>query len=240
MRKLLAFVGLFLAPFAVFGQGENLSSFNALTLTYNFHPKFFIYAEGQIRGIADYSYPDYYELKGGLGYSISKDHKPLLGVGRYVNYTSRVLTKEELRVWLQDIIVFSTGRLKFENRLRAEQSWFFEPMTARSSQRNRFRYRLNVSLVLNSKKMQPGAVFLNAYDEIFLTTPAQPLFARNRVYGGLGYQIDRSVGIAGGYLWQREFEAKGNTNRHFIYLALNITLEKKGDSPHVFEFPAAD
>jgi hypothetical protein len=36
-----------------------------------------------------------------------------------------------------------------------------------------------------------------------------PTFARNRVYGGFGYQIDDYFGIVSGYLWQREFEAKG-------------------------------
>lgn len=237
-RSLFAIFSLCTLP--LFAQEESVSSFDAVTLTYNFHPKFFLYAEGQMRGIADYSYPDYYELKGGLGYNLSPNHKPLIGVGRYVNYTSHALSKEEVRAWLQDIITFSSGRFKFENRLRAEQSWFYEPQKELSSKRNRFRYRLNVSVLLNSRKMVPGSLFANAYDEVFLVTPTHPAFSRNRVYAGLGYQIDANLGVAGGYLWQREFEAKGNTNRHFLYLALNITIDHQSHPSKTVEFPAAD
>jgi hypothetical protein len=77
-----------------------------VTLTYKFHPKFFLYAEGQLRGNEDYTYPDYYEIKGGLGYNLTKNHKPLSGLGRYVNYKDHSLSKEEFRVWLQDVIDF--------------------------------------------------------------------------------------------------------------------------------------
>ena len=237
MKKL--FISFFvLAAFFVFAQSEHISSFSAVTVTYNFHPKFFLYGEGQLRGIEDYSYPDYYEIKGGLGYNLTKNHKPFLGIGRYANYKNHALSNEEFRVWLQDIISFKQGIVKFENRFRAEQSWFYEPQTDVHSKRNRFRYRLNVSLPLNAKEVKPGTVFANVYDEIFFVTPMKPTFARNRVYGGFGYQIDHNFGIASGYLWQREFEAKGNKNLHYLYLALNITLDKAEDKD--YHFPGAD
>lgn len=223
-----------------FAQKENISSFNSITLTYNFHPKWFLYAEGQLRGVEDYTYPDYYELKGGIGYHLTRNNKPFLGVGRYVNYKDRALSKEEVRVWLQDVFVFSSGSVKFENRLRAEQSWFYEPATDLASKRNRLRYRLNVSVPLNSKKMHPGTVFANVYDEVFFVTPMKPTFARNRVYGGFGYVVDDRVGMATGYLWQREFEAEGTKNVHFLYLALNITIDYKADHEKVLDFPGAD
>lgn len=223
----------------LFAQKEHISSFNSLTVTYNFHPKWFLYAEGQMRGIEDYTYPDYYEIKGGVGYNLA-NHKPFVGVGRYVNYKDHQLSKEEIRVWLQDVLVFNKGMVKFENRLRGEQSWFYEPSTGLSSKRNRFRYRLNVSVPLNSKKMQPGTVFANVYDEVFFVTPMKPIFARNRVYGGFGYVVDEHVGLATGYLWQREFEAKASRNLHFLYLALNITVDYRSPHEKVLDFPGAD
>lgn len=219
---------------------ENFSSFNAVTVSWNFHPKFFIYGEGQIRGIKDYSYTDYYELKGGLGYNLTKSHKPLIGFGRYVNYKNHDLSKEEFRVWLQDVLVKNFGIFKFENRFRAEQSWIYEPYKSLNSKRNRFRYRLNISVPLNSKKIEQGTVFANAYDEIFFVTPAKPIFARNRFFGGFGYQIDENFGLATGYLWQREFEAKGNRNLHFLYLALNINIDTSKQEGLEIYVPSAD
>lgn len=221
-------------------QKEHASSFDAITLTYKFHPKFFLYGEGQLRGISDYSYPDYYELKGGVGYYLTKDHMPFVGVGRYVNYKNHDLSKEEFRIWLQDIINFRKGIVKFENRFRAEQSWFYEPKKDKHSKRNRLRYRLNISVPLNNSKIEPGTVFANVYDEIFFVFPMKPTFARHRLYGGLGYQIDETFGMATGYLWQREFAAERNTNLHFLYLALNINIDGTKSEKRIYSFPGAD
>ncbi|SHE39917.1 DUF2490 domain-containing protein [Chryseobacterium takakiae] len=235
-------LGLFLSVtfFKAQEHQEHISSFNALTITYKFHPKFFLYAEGQSRGIQEYTYPDYYEIKGGLGYNLTKNHKPFIGLGRYATYKDRKINREEFRVWLQDVIDFKKGIVKFENRLRAEKSWFYEPQTGKSSERMRYRYRLNISVPLNAKEVKKGTVFANVYDEIFLVSPMKPTFARNRVYGGFGYQIDDYFGVLGGYLWQREFEASGNKNFHFVYLALNINIDATKHPKKTYDFPGAD
>ena len=225
MKKYLSlFVVLFAIP-VFFAQKENPSSYNSLTVTYKFHPKFYLFAEGQVRGIEDYSYPDYYELKGGIGYNLTKNHKPFIGIGRYGNYKYKSFSKEEFRIWLQDVVEVKVGKFKFENRVRAEKSWFYEPKKNLHSDRIRLRYRLNISVPLNSETVKPGTISANGYDEVFFVTTENPLFARNRVYGGLGYQIDENFAIASGYLWQREFAKAGNKNLHFIYLALNISID---------------
>ncbi|HAO06423.1 MAG TPA: DUF2490 domain-containing protein [Chryseobacterium sp.] len=223
-----------------FKAQEHISSFNALTITYKFHPKFFLYLEGQSRGIEEYTYPDYYEIKGGLGYNLTKNHKPFIGLGRYATYKDRSINKEEFRVWLQDVIDFKKGIVKFENRIRAEKSWFYEPQSDKNSERMRYRYRLNVSVPLNAKEVKKGTVFANVYDEVFFVSPMKPTFARNRVYVGGGYQIDNSVGVVAGYLWQREFNASSNQNFHFLYVALNINIDGTKHPVKTFEYPGAD
>lgn len=238
MKFFLGLALIFL--FALSSAQEHISNFNAITVTYKVHPKFFLYAEGQLRSIEEFSLPDYYELKGGMGYNLTKNHKPFVGLGRYVTYKNRLLDREEFRVWLQDVIDFKSGVVKFENRFRAEKSWFYEPKTDKTSERFRYRYRLNISVPLNAKKIEKGTLFANAYDEIFFVSPNKPTFARNRVYGGLGYQIDKNFGIASGYLWQREFEAKGNKNIHFVYLALNINIDGAAVESSEPEYPGAD
>lgn len=238
MQKRIVQLFLFFFVLKVSAQSENPSSFSSLSVTYKFHPKFFLFAEGQLRGIEDYSYPDYYEMKGGIGYNLTKNHKPFVGIGRYGNYKNHVLDKEEFRIWLQDVLDVKVGKFKFENRVRAEKSWFYEPLKDLHSDRIRLRYRLNISVPLNAESVKPGTLFANAYDEVFFITTDNPLFARNRVYGGFGYQIDDNFGIASGYLWQREFAQSGNKNLHFLYLALNITIDS---SEHKnYNFPGAD
>ena len=234
-------LGCFLAS-SVTAFGQTMSNFNAVTLNYKMTPKFFLYAEGQLRSIKEFNYPDYYEIKGGIGYNINKNHKPLIGIGRYVTYKDKRSDKEEFRVWLQDVYDIKKGRVKFENRLRLEQSWFFEPKTEVHSTRNRLRYRLNVTVPINNSEVKKGTVFVNAYDELFFARPASPSLARNRVYGGVGYQVDKIFGISGGYLWQREFDnKKGHTNVNFVYMNLNISID--GTEHHAereYHFPGAD
>lgn len=230
-RILLLFTSLLMLNLSA--QKENISSYNVITINYKHNSKIFAYAEGQLRGIEEFIYPDYYELKGGIGYNLSKNHKPLIGIGRYVSYKNRSLEKEEFRVWLQDVYDLKAGKFKFENRVRAEKSWFYNTFKDENSDRIRLRYRLNVSLPLNAEKVEPGTISANVYDEVFFVTTENPLFARNRVYAGLSYQIDDHFGLASGYLWQREFAASGNKNLHFVYLGLSLNIdrtepEKKG------------
>ncbi|MFC6268955.1 DUF2490 domain-containing protein [Frigoriflavimonas asaccharolytica] len=238
MKKSLSLLIFLFYFLQISGQKENPSSFNSITLTYKFHPKFFLFAEGQLRGIEDFSYPDYYEIKGGIGYNLTKNHKPFIGIGRYGNYTNKEFVKEEFRFWLQDVIDLKMGKFKFENRFRAEKSWFYEPIKDVHSQRVRLRYRLNISVPLNSETVEPGTIFVNAFDEVFFVATDDPLFARNRFFSGFGYQIDRNFGIASGYVWQREFGKTSNKNIHSIFLALNISIDKA--EKKIYPFPGAD
>ena len=238
MKKIFLILLVFSFFCHVDAQKENPSSFNSVTITYKAHPKFFLFVEGQLRGIEDYSYPDYYEIKGGIGYNLTKNHKPFIGIGRYGNYKNQKFDKEEFRFWLQDVVDVKLGKFKLENRFRAEKSWFFEPQKDVHSQRTRLRYRLNVSIPLNSETVKPGTVFANVFEEVFFITTEGPLFSRNRFYSGFGYQINENFGIASGYVWQREFTSSGNKNIHSIYLALNITIN--GGEKNSYEFPGAD
>lgn len=207
-------------------QKESISSYNVITINYKHNAKIFAYAEGQLRGIEEFSYPDYYEIKGGIGYNLSDNHKPLIGIGRYVSYKNHSLEKEEFRVWLQDVYDLKAGTFKFENRVRAEKSWFYNSLKDENSDRIRLRYRLNISTPLNSTKVEPGTISANVYDEVFFVTTENPLFARNRVYAGLSYQIDDHFALASGYLWQREFANSGNKNIHFLYLGLSLNIDR--------------
>ena len=96
----------------------------------------------------------------------------------------------EKRLWEQITLTQYSHRLKLEHRYRIEQRWlrFGDGST---DFRQRLRYRFNAFLPLNKKTLAAGTVFLSAYDEIFLN-PKGPVFERNRVYGGVGYQFSRT------------------------------------------------
>ena len=55
---------------------------------------------------------------------------------------------------------------------------------------------------LNRRNIEPGAVFLGVYDEVFVNTE-QTFFDRNRLYGALGYQFKPELSIQIGMLYQR-------------------------------------
>ena len=234
-RILLIFTSLFALHLSA--QKESISSYNVITVNYKHNSKVFGYVEGQLRGVEDFSYPDYYEIKGGIGYNLTENHKPLIGIGRYVTYNERSLEKEEFRVWLQDVYDIKAGKFKFENRFRAEKSWFYNVIEDEHSDRIRLRYRLSASVPLNADKVAPGTLSAMVYDETFFVATDIPFFARNRLFGGFSYQIDDYFALTSGYLWQREFADSGNKNIHFLYLGLSLDIERtksdKRDLPNL-------
>lgn len=67
--------------------------------------------------------------------------------------------------------------------------------------RIRFRYFLAVKVTLNKTKLEPKSVYLSGYNEIFIhDTPNY--FDRNRIYGGLGYMINKNIKIEMGFMNQ--------------------------------------
>ncbi len=149
----------------------------------------------------------YYELKGGLSYSLDKNFTLTLAGGRYGTYQPQHLTdgplNTEARLWEQLVLNQYLARLRFEHRYRVEQRWF----TLRDgtpSYRNRIRYRLNLFVPLNRRSIGPGTTFVSAYDEIFLN-PRGPIFERNRLYAGLGYQADAHWVVQLGWVNQTNY-----------------------------------
>ena len=204
---------------------EHLSSFNMVSFTYKHDKKWMAYLELQTRSIEEFSKPDYYEVKGGIGYNIDKNNQPLIGLGRYGTYKDSKFYQEELRIWLQYIFSQKINKLKIDHRLRAEKRFFYYPQKDITDNTSRFRYRMALTLPINKDKVEPNTVFVNAFDEIFVG-PNAPTFKRNRVFGGFGYQFNDYVNANAGYLWQREFTTTGNRNLHFLYFALTFTFDR--------------
>lgn len=219
---------------------EHLSGFSTLSLTYKPHKNWYGYLETQARSIATFEKVDYYEIKGGIGYTFNSQHQAFLGSGRYANYSKNKLSREELRFWLQYTFSKVISRFKIEQRLRAEKRFFHNPITDVNTNTERFRYRLNIILPINNKKVEAKTFFVNTYDELFASIDA-PTINRNRIYLGGGYQINNAIGVSLGYLFQRDFGLTSNTNLHFLFSGINFTLDtSKKSNPALVPTPDHD
>lgn len=139
-------------------------------------------------------------LRTGVNYHINKHAIVTGGYGYIASHAfdseeSNPDTKEH-RTFQQLILINELGRLKFEHRYRVEQRW------VEGDYRDRLRYRLMVFLPINKPKVEPGAIFLGVYDEIFMNTK-QTFFDRNRLYGAVGYQLNSTTQFQVGFLRQR-------------------------------------
>jgi len=139
-------------------------------------------------------------LRTGLNYHFSDKAFATAGYG-YIGshqYESEQAAPEsrEHRIWQQFILINNIDRVKFEHRYRIEQRW------VNQDYKNRFRYRLMLFVPLNKPKIEKGTLFTAFYDEIFVNGE-KVFFDRNRLYGALGYQFQKTTGLQVGMLHQQ-------------------------------------
>lgn len=110
------------------------------------------------------------------------------------------ISSNEHRVWEQFVLRNKVGRIAFEHRYRLEQRWISSGGSDRY--RDRVRYRLMLTLPINSKTMDKHTFFVALYDEVFLNINNSP-FDQNRLYMALGYKLNSAFSVQSGYLRHR-------------------------------------
>jgi hypothetical protein len=208
---------------------KSLGSWNIVNVRATLSDNWSVFAEGQVRSTSFYDNFHYYEVKGGFNYRVNKTSSFTAGIGRYDTYTEggdfiSPKANNELRSWVQFNTCTSGQRLRLEHRYRAEQRW------ATNGYRNRFRYRLNAVYPLNGDKVEPGVIFLSAWDEIFLTNKAS-FFERNRYFMGAGYQFSPIFTLQSGFINQYDYRPNGSRSRNFLQISLlyDLDLRKQGE-----------
>ncbi|TSD67788.1 DUF2490 domain-containing protein [Inquilinus sp. KBS0705] len=227
---IIAFILLTVCSFTVNAQDSKLGTWGIATVVMpgdSVH-KWGGYSEFQTRtNGALFSQFQYYEAKVGVSYDIDKNFIALLGTGTYHTYDYFDVSKgpitNEYRFWEQMTINQYLSRLKFEHRYRVEQRW------VNGNYRNRFRYRLNMFIPLNNKKIAAKTYFLSVFDEIFLNNKA-PNFERNRVSAALGYQFDKKWIVQAGWINQRNFTAETSSGKNNIMLMLMYRINRKNSA----------
>jgi len=140
-------------------------------------------------------------LRTGLGYTFNeRKNNLLLGYGyisseNYVGNTDEKVSVNEHRIFQQFTSKQNVGRLSLNHRYRFEQRF------VESDFKIRFRYFLGLNIPLYHKESDKKSYYISAYNEIFINTKSS-IFDRNRVYGGIGYHINKNMRLEAGYMNQ--------------------------------------
>lgn len=160
-------------------------------------------------------------IRTGIGYDLTENNNNvLLGYGfilsqPYVNGDKK--ENIEHRIFQQYITKQKFGRFHLQHRYRLEERFLEDDF------RMRFRYMLGLNIPITQKEMLPKTLYASVYNEIFLHFNS-PTFDRNRVYGALGYVINKNMRIEAGYMNQ----IQENRNRGQIQIGFynNIPFTK--------------
>jgi hypothetical protein len=208
-----------------FAQSFDLGTWNIYNVKYNVDKKWSVFGEAQLRSLKFFNHFHYYEYKGGVNYSFSKNVALALGAGSYQTYKEGgdfVLPKnnDEFRIWPQVILMQSFNNLKIEQRYRAEFRF------TSSGYRNRFRYRLGAAHPLGREVKGFERFQISASNEIFFTNN-EPYFERNRMLLGLSYKPSKATTLQIGYLHQFDYKINDETGRDFLQLGVSHEIFKK-------------
>lgn len=158
-------------------------------------------------------------LRTGIGINLSENNNNLLlgyGFIRSANYipgTDEKTTVDEHRLYQQFITRQSFGRVNLQHRYRLEERFLSNDIKLR------MRYFLSVNVPVNKTRMDQGAVYASAYNEIFINGES-PLFDRNRVYAAVGYVFSKHLRAEIGFMSQ--ILEKNHRNQFQIVIFNNL------------------
>tara|TARA_Y100000589_G_scaffold16682_1_gene13627 strand:- start:123 stop:878 length:756 start_codon:yes stop_codon:yes gene_type:complete len=185
---------------------DNLGSWLMYFGTHHLNEKLSIHYETQLRTYETSS--NFFQLlpRAGLNYKI--DDNSMVTAGYALIPTQKGFDEGwgndmeiENRIWQQFILRNKVGNVSIRHRYRLEQRWIEKNDT--TTYKNRARYMLSLKIPLSKNKDFP--LFLSFYDEIFLNLSETP-FDQNRLFGAIGFQLNKNMNIQAGYLRHRAGE----------------------------------
>lgn len=156
-------------------------------------------------------------LRVGLGYTFNESkNNVLLGYGyilseNYLDNNTDKVSVNEHRIFQQFTSKQKIGIVSLNHRYRFEQRF------VQSDFKMRLRYFLGLNIPLTKK--ENNKLYFSAYNEIFLNTePA--VFDRNRLYGGIGFRINKNIRLEAGYM--NQFFEKNSSDQLNIITFVNF------------------
>jgi len=141
----------------------------------------------------------------------------------------------EQRIWQQVLYKHAQNRLNFQHRLRMEERFLESHHTESDGSvindgyevyLNRARYRLLMQIPLNKPKMEAGAWYIAAYDEIFYGWGEGDTFKKidqNRFYAAFGRQLTSKVKLEGGAIYVMVIKKNGAQQENNIGTLIQFT-----------------
>ncbi|APY12781.1 hypothetical protein BWZ22_06170 [Seonamhaeicola sp. S2-3] len=197
----VALVILLVLPVFAQSQDSNFGNWLIYIGNKNINQKWNLHHEVQYRNYNAIGDLEQLLLRTGLGYTFNEGkNNVLLGYGyilseNYLDETDNKTSVNEHRIFQQFISKQSIGNVSLSHRYRFEQRF------VESDFKMRFRYFLALKVPFKTKEKENSKFYLSAYNEIFLNTTSS-IFDRNRVYGGLGYNLNKNIRIEAGYMNQ--------------------------------------
>ncbi len=210
------------SPFISMAQKDEIGSWNIININYNHTTKLSFFGEAQLRSLKFYDHFHYYEYKGCINYKLNNAMRLALGAGSYQTYREggnfvEPKNNDELRVWPQVTLIQVIGKFKIEQRYRAEMRW------TSNGYRNRFRYRMGVSLPFGKDKGTYKPYQITASNELFFTDN-EPYFERNRFLFSFQYKPSSFTAIQLGYLNQLDYKINDETGRDFVVIGFYLDI----------------
>ena len=239
MRTLIIIILTIYSSFGhLFAQKSELGSWNVFNVKYNVNNKLSFFGETQLRSLKFYTNFHYYEYKGGINFKTHKNLTLTLGSGSYQTFKEGgdfVLPKnnDEFRIWPQVSVSQTIGKIKFEQRYRAELRF------TSNGYRNRFRYRLGLSYPFGKEQNGFKPFKVSASNEVFFTDK-EPYFERNRLLLGFNFKPSKETTIQVGYLHQFDYKINDETGRDFLQIGYFIELFKKQNTNHIIDTDLKD
>ncbi|PIF46437.1 uncharacterized protein DUF2490 [Chryseobacterium sp. 52] len=217
----LAFTVLSLGSIATYAQENDLGAWYMYFGNNKISKKLNLHNEIQYRNFDAVGDLEQLLIRTGIGYDLTENNNNvLLGYGfilsrPYVNGEKK--ENIEHRIFQQFITKQKFGRFNLQHRYRLEERFLQDDF------RMRFRYMIGLNIPITRKEMLPKSLYASVYNEIFLNLDS-PVFDRNRVYGALGYVINKNMRIEAGYMNQ----IQENKNRGQIQIGFynNIPFNK--------------
>lgn len=199
--KLAVLAFVLILPILAFCQESNLGNWLIYFGNKQINAKWNWHHEVQYRNYDAIGDLEQLLLRTGFGYNLSENNNNiLLGYGyilseNYISGTDEKFQVNEHRIYQQFITKHSINRLALQHRFRLEERF------VESDFKMRFRYFLGLNVPVSKKVMIDNTLYFSVYNELFLNTQDE-LFDRNRLYGGLGFQLNKSLRFELGYMNQ--------------------------------------
>jgi opacity protein-like surface antigen len=187
-------------PAIAIAQESNLGNWLIYIGNKKLNSKWNIHNEVQYRNYNAIGDLEQLLLRTGVGYNLNEKNNVLLGYGyilseNYLGDSDDKISVNEHRIFQQYITKQTVGSVTLSHRYRFEQRF------VENDFKMRFRYFLSLNVPLKNNESGESPLYLSAYNEIFLNSKSS-IFDRNRVYGGLGYNLNKNIKLELGYMNQ--------------------------------------